>query len=220
MKKFLFFCATTIVLASNALAQLEVVQCTEDDYKKGIQSMFYCSHLDLLPDFSPADNARMDSVLRHHFLAAEGYDDTVHYDLWRDTRVLQLFDTKNYVVEYGTEIKGGDVVFERTAFIDTSFRPLGFIVGGRATWDCCSRKVATLENSLSGDVYPVLHIYKWDSHSAIPVEVGKYAPKDFVIQEFHYGLHDLYVKGYYIVDELYAGDTGYLKITVERTIKP
>ena len=79
---------------------------------------------------------------------------------------------------------------------------------------------ATLEVSLSGDVYPVLHIYKWDSHSAIPVEVCKYAPKDFVIQEFRYGLYDLYVKGYYIVDELYAGDTGYLKITVERTIKP
>ena len=82
MKKFLFFCATTIVLASNALAQLEVVQCTEDDYKKGILSIFYCSCIYCeMPDFSPADNARMDSVLRHHFLAAEGYDDTVHYDL-------------------------------------------------------------------------------------------------------------------------------------------
>ncbi len=148
----------------------------------------------------------------HHFLAAEGYDDAVHYDLWKGFTWLH---NKKYVVEYGPEIKGGDVVFERTAFIDTSFRPLGFIVGGRATWDCCSRKVATLENSLSGDVYPVLHIYKWDSHSAIPVEVGKYAPKDFVIQEFRYGSYDLYVKGYYIVDELYAGDTGYLKITVE-----
>ncbi|MBR5029348.1 MAG: hypothetical protein IKX51_09015, partial [Bacteroidales bacterium] len=120
MKKFLFFCAATIVLASNALAQLEVVQCTEDDYKKGIQSMFYCSCLYCeMPNLSPEDSARMDSVLRHHFLAAEGYDDTVHYDLWRDTMVLQLFDTKNYVVEYGPEIKGGDVVFERTAFIDT-----------------------------------------------------------------------------------------------------
>ena len=211
MKKFLFFCATTIVLI--ACSSLKVVQCTEDDYKKGILSIFYCSCLySEMPNLSPEDSARIDSVLLHHFLAAEGYDDTVHYDLWKSfTRLL----TKKYVVEYGPEIKGGDVVFERTAFIDTSFRPLGFIVGGRATWDCCSRKVATLENSLSGDVYPVLHIYKWDSHSAIPVEVCKYAPKDFVIQEFHYGLHDLYVKGYYIVDELYAGDTGYLKITVE-----
>ena len=213
MKKFLFFCATTIVLASNALAQLEVVQCTEDDYKKGFLSIFYCSCLYCeMPNLSPEDSARIDSVLLHHFLAAEGYDDTVHYDLWKGFTRLH---NKKYVVEYGPEIKGGDVVFERTAFIDTSFRPLGFIVGGRATWNCCGRNVATLEVSLSGDVYPVLHIYKWDSHSAIPVEVGKYAPKDFVIQEFRYGLHDLYVKGYYIVDELYAGDTGYLKITVE-----
>ena len=218
MKKFLFFCAATIVLASNALAQLEVVQCTEDDYKKGIQSMFYCSCLEFsLPNLSPADSARMDSVLLHYFLAAEGYDDTVHYDLWRHFIVLQLLDTKNFIVKYGPIIKGGDgdVVLERIAFLDASFRPLGFIVGDRATWDCCAHKMATLENSLSGDVYPVLHIYKWDSHSAIPVEVGKYAPKDFVIQEFHYGLHDLYVKGYYIVDELYAGNTGFLKITVK-----
>ena len=76
--------------------------------------------------------------------------------------------------------------------------------------------MATLEVPL-GDVPPILHLYHWEySNGALPEEIGQYAPKNIVIQEYYYDLSNtLYVKAYELVDELYAGDTVYLKVNVE-----
>ena len=217
MKKLTLICALLLALTI-ANAQVNVVRCTEYDYKKAYRaSIVLCACMPSSPvKLTPTDSVRIDSVLRYHFLAAEGYDSSA-YELWWNKRVRQRVETNIYIVEYGPEIKGsGNPVGDRTAFIDTLFHPLASIVGGHTRLHCCSNYVATLEVPL-GDVPPILHLYRWEySNRALPEEIGQYAPKNIVIQDYCYDLgKTLYVKGYELVDELYAGDTVYLKVNVE-----
>ena len=217
MKKTILICAVLFTFIA-VDAQVNVVRCTEDEYKRAFMgSMVLCACMPSSPaELTPADSMRIDSVLRYHFLAAEGYDSPA-YELWWNKRVLQRVETNIYIVEYGPEIKGsGDPVGDRTAFIDTLFHPLGSIVGGHTRLHCCSNYVATLEVALSEEP-PILHLYRWAySYSAFPEEIGLYAPKNIVIQNYCYDLgNTLYVKGYELVDGLYAGDTVYLKVNIE-----
>jgi len=216
MKKVYFLCIVLLSFAARTLAQVSIERCTEEEYNKAFSaSIVLCAcEPSLTAELSPADSMHIDSVLRHHYLAVEGYDGP-EYDLWRG-KVKQRILTNEYFVEFSAEIKGsGDPVGYRTAFFDPSFRPLGTIVGGHTKLHCCSHHLATLEVPLS-EVPPILHLYRWESNKALPEEIGIYAPKNYVIQEFCYDLGStLYVKGYELVDELYAGNTVYLKVTVK-----
>ena len=47
-------------------------------------------------------------------------------------------------------------------------------------------------------------------------EVGLYVPNDFLAREYCYNLGgELFVKGLELIDDVYAGDTMYIKITVD-----
>lgn len=216
MKKAYFLFIILFSFATKSLAQVNIERCTEEDYINAFSaSTVLCAcEPSSTAELTPTDSMRIDSVLRHHYLAAEGYD-SPGYELWRG-KVIQRIITNEYVVEFSALIKGsGDPVGYRTAFLDPSFRPLGAIVGGHLKLHCCSHHLATLEVPLS-EVPPILHLYRWESKNALPEEIGIYAPKNYVIQEFCYDLGStLYVKGYELIDELYAGDTVYLKVTVK-----
>ena len=215
MKKVLMICAVLFaMLVSNA--QVTAVRCTEDDYNEAKKSIFSCSCLSFsIPNFSPADSMHIDNLLRHIFLAADGLDKP-EYDLWWNRNVLQLIGgDKGYIVSYGPELKGsGDpVATGRTAFIDTLFHPKGSIVGKFAIYNCCARRIATLEWRL--DEPPILHLYRWEDKNALPKEIGQYAPNDFVAEAYCWGGDVIYVKGYELIEEQYKGDTIYMRISVE-----
>lgn len=200
-------------LVSNA--RVTAVRCTEDDYNEAKKSIFACSCLSFsIPNFSPADSMHIDSLLRHDFLAADGFDKP-EYDLWWDRNVLQREGNNCYIVRYGPEFKGsGDpVATGRTAFIDTLFQPKGSIVGELASYNCCARRIATFEWRL--DEPPILHLYRWDYKNALPKEIGQYAPNDFVAEACWWEGDVLYVKGYELIEELYKGDTIYMRISLE-----
>lgn len=215
MKKLLMiFVALFAMFVSNA--QVTAERCTEEDYNKARMSIIYCECLPLvIPNLSPADSLRIDNLLRH-LLAAEGFDKS-EYDLWCDRKRLQRRDNEEYIVSYGPKLKGsGDpVATGRTAFIDTSFQLKGSIVGEHAVFGCCANyNIATSEWQLGKP--PILHLYRRNDRVALPKEIGQYAPKDFVAEEYYWKWDMLYVKGYEITDELYAGDTIYMRISVEK----
>ena len=215
MKKILMICAALFaMLVSNA--QVTAVRCTEDDYNKAKISLFWCSCLSFsIPKFSPADSMHIDNLLRHDFLTADGFDKP-EYDLWWDSNVLQLIGgDKGYIISYSPELKGsGDPVASgRIAFIDTLFQSKGSIVGVFANYNCCARRIATFEWRL--DEPPIVHLYRWVDKNALPKEIGQYAPNDFVAEECWWEGDVLYVKGYKIIDEVYAGGTIYMRISVE-----
>lgn len=222
MKKALIICVALFAMfVSNA--QVTAERCTEEDYNKARMSIICCACLPLvIPNLSPADSLRIDNLLRH-LLAAEGFDKS-EYDLWWDRKGLQRRDNEEYIVSYGPELKGsGDpVATGRTAFIDTLllpkgltlFHPKGSIVGDHAVFCCCAYYIATSEWQLGKP--PILHLYRWNDQNALPKEIGQYAPNDFVAEEYYWEGNILYVKGYEIIDELYAGDTIYMRISVEK----
>ncbi len=214
MKKALIICvALFAIFVSNA--QVTAVRCTEDDYNKARYSAIYCACLPFsIPNLSPADSLRINNLLRH-LLAAEGFDKS-EYDLWWNRKGLQRRDNEEYIVSYGPELKGsGDpVATGRTAFIDTSFQLKGSIVGEHAVFGCCAYNIATSEWQLGKP--PILHLYRWNDQNALPKEIGQYAPNDFVAEEYYWEGNILYVKGYEIIDELYAGGTIYMRISVEK----
>lgn len=222
MKKLLMiFVALFAMFVSNA--QVTAERCTEEDYNKARMSIICCECLPLvIPNLSPADSLRIDNLL-WHLLAAEGFDKS-EYGLWWDRKGLQRRDNEEYIVSYGPELKGsGDpVATGRTAFIDTLllpkgltlFHPKGSIVGDHAVFCCCADYIATSEWQLGKP--PILHLYRWNDQNALPKEIGQYAPNDFVAEEYYLERDVLYVKGYEITDELYAGDTIYMRISVEK----
>lgn len=193
---------------------LEAVRCSEEEYGKACRSILLCECIDLyMPKLSLEDSARIDSLLRYHYLPALGYD------LWRVKPVhRRASGAEEYVVEFGAEIKGSDIVGNHTAFIDSCFRPLGSIVGFRLRTDCCSHHAVTMEVWPEGEALPVLHIFRWGHEMVLPEEVGVYAPKDFVVEGYCYdfGGGVLYVKGYELVDGLHKGDFEYRKIRTDR----
>ncbi|MCR5553912.1 MAG: hypothetical protein K6F29_00080 [Bacteroidales bacterium] len=220
-KALMIYVALFAIFVSNA--QVNAVRCTEDDYNKARYSAIYCSCLPFsIPNLSSADSLRIDNLLRH-LLAAEGFDKS-EYGLWWDRKGLQRRDNEEYIVSYGPELKGsGDpVATGRTAFIDTLllpkgltlFHPKGSIVGDHAVFCCCADYIATSEWQLGKP--PILHLYRWNDQNALPKEIGQYAPNDFVAEEYYWEGNILYVKGYEIIDELYAGGTIYMRISVEK----
>ncbi len=214
MKKALIICVALFAMfVSNA--QVTAERCTEEDYNKARYSAIYCSCLPFsIPNLSSADSLRIDNLLRH-LLAAEGFDKP-EYDLWCDKKMLQQIDNTGYIVSYGPKLKGSSdpVAPGRTAFIDTSFQLKGSIVGEHAVFGCCAYNIATSEWRL--DEPPILHLYRWNDQNALPKEIGQYAPNDFVAEKYYWEGNILYVKGYEIIDELYAGGTIYMRISVEK----
>ncbi|MCR5424322.1 MAG: hypothetical protein K6E93_06140 [Bacteroidales bacterium] len=214
MKKKTTICTALFALfVSNA--QVTAVRCTENDYNKAMRSIILCDCMPIpSPKLSPDDSIRVDNILRYTFLTTDGFDEP-QYELWRDKDVLQRKDNKVYIVGYGPELKesGDPAATGRTAFFDTLFQPRGSIVGDGAVFDCCASHIATSEWRL--DEPPILHLYHWENGNALPKEIGQYAPNDFVVEEYCWDGGILYVKGYALIDELYKGDTLYMRISVE-----
>ena len=214
MKKVFLVCVAVIAFVATVSAQVTVVRCTEEEYKEALYSRFLCScKCFLKAKLSQSDNMRIDSVLKHYYFEPIG---NLGSDVcfWRDSVVKQWDDI--YVVEFGGEIESsGDFVALHTAFLDSLFRPLGAIVGESAEFDCCAHNVATLEKDI-GDVSPIIHLYKLSAGMKLPEKVSIYAPNDFLAREYCYNLGgELFVKGLELIDEVYAGDTMYIKITID-----
>ena len=214
MKKVFLVCVAFLAFVATASAQITVVQCTEEEYKEALYCKFLCScRYFLIAELSQSDSMHIDSVLKHHYFRPIGnLGSDVRF--WRDRVVKKWNDI--YVVEFGGEIESsGDFVALHTVFLDTLFRPLGSIVGERAEFDCCAHNVATLEIEV-GDVPPIIHLYKLSAEMKLQEEVGLYVPNDFLAREYCYNLGgELFVKGLELIDDVYAGDTMYIKITVD-----
>lgn len=212
MKKLLMLCLAMMAMGSQA--QVTAERCTKADYDPCI-SWFYCECSPItLAKLSPADSMRIDSVLRHVYVPVEEH---FSYELWWNKLVYQNNRTQDYIVEFGARYKeSGEPLFSAmTAFIDTSFRPLGAIVGEGFVWDCCARRVATLESK-----HDVIHLYRWNHDKgakSLPEEVGVFAPKDIVPEGYYWGLWDdaLYVEGHELVDGR-QGDVVYLRVSSEQ----
>ena len=216
MKKLLLLCLAMMAMASQA--QVTAERCTKADYDNAVKSGFYCECLPISrAKLSPADSMRIDSVLRHAYVPVEEH---FSYELWWNKLVHQNNRTQDYIVEFGARYKeSGEFLFPAmTAFIDTSFRPLGAIVGGGFVWDCCAYRVATLESKHYNNP-PMIHLYRWNHDKdaiSLPKEVGVYAPKDIVAEGYHWGLDDiLYVEGHELVDGR-QGETVYLRVSGEQ----
>lgn len=214
MKKVFLVCVAVIAFVAIVSAQVTVVRSTKEEYKEALYSKFLCScRCFVNAKLSQSDNMRIDSVLKHHYFGPIG---NLGSDVcfWRDSVIKQWDDI--YVVEFGGEIESsGDFVALHTAFLDSLFRPLGAIDGERAVFDCCARNVATLEKDI-GDVPPIIHLYKLSAGMKLPEKVGIYVPNDFLAREYCYNLGgELFVKGLELIDEVYAGDTMYIKITID-----
>lgn len=217
MKKLLMLCLAMMAMGSQA--QVTAERCTKADYDSAFWGWFYCECSPItLAKLSPADSMRIDSVLRHVYVPVEEH---FSYELWWNKLVYQNNRTQDYIVEFGARYKeSGESLFPAmTAFIDTSFRPLGAIRGEEFLCDCCAYRVATLESKHDNNP-PVIHLYRWNHDKdtkSLPEEVGVFAPKDIVPEGYFWGLWDdaLYVEGHELVDG-HQGETVYMRVSGEQ----
>lgn len=210
-KAFLIYSTLLILVVITACksGKLTAVRSTNEDYNKAIKSMVYCSCLPFMPfNFSPTDSLLIDSMLRN-LINSEKND--FDFELLWNKNILSYNNT--YIVEYEYKIKDSSNLssIHRIAFFDTLFRPLGSIVGKQLEYDCCAYYLATVD--WKNDELPTLHLFRWRYGVSLPVEIGKYAPKNFYIEDYCFDLGGwLYVRGHKIVNGVRKENTVYMRL--------
>lgn len=231
MKKAFLICSALLILVAMTACKsgkLTAERCTNEDYNKALKSMLYCScfpfklyifsptdssHMYFSPTdiFSPTDSLRIDSMLRN-LINSEKND--FDFELFWNKNILSYDNT--HIVEYEYKIKDSSnhSSIHRIAFFDTLFRPLGLIVGNRLVHNCCANYLATVD--WEKDELPTLHLFHWErwgDSASLPVEIGKYAPKNFYIEDYCFDLGGwLYVRGHKIVNGVRKENTVYMRL--------
>lgn len=226
-KAFLIYSTFLILVVITACksGKLTAVRSTNEDYNKALKSMLYCScfpfklyifsptdssHMYFSPTdiFSPTDSLRIDGMLRN-LINSEKND--FDFELFWNKVILSYDNT--HIVEYEYKIKDSSnhSSIHRIAFFDTLFRPLGLIVGKQLEYNCCAYYLATVD--WKNDELPTLHLFRWGYGVSLPVEIGKYAPKNFYIEDYCFDLGGwLYVRGHKIVNGVRKENTVYMRL--------
>jgi hypothetical protein len=214
-KAFLIYSTLLILVVITACksGKLTAVRSTNEDYNKAIKSIVYCSCLPFKSfNFSPTDSLRIDSMLRN-LINSEKND--FDFELFWNKVILSYDNT--HIVEYEYKIKDSSnhSSIHRIAFFDTLFRPLGLIVGNRLVHNCCANYLATVD--WKNDELPTLHLFRWGYGVSLPVEIGKYAPKNFYIEAYRFNLGGwLYVRGHKIANGIHKEDTVFMRLKIKQ----